>query len=517
MVLSLGSIGSLLIAQPTVTQIRYINTSQNILIVTFDQPIDVFTNNTGTWTVTFDGVATPTTLSVVGTFGTDVAVTITPSIVWVNTHLLPDGGAGVELSYDGTGTWSNSGTGAVAAFGPIQGINDRVVTCADFRTNVTSNVSTDGNCVPVTADWDLTYRMRDRARNSINFDPTLVDVEYDWGDGSPIETINAPETAPGTADFQAMNSHVYVPALVCLNSAQAQPLYNSVLCGGGSLTQTNDFVAWNTDDMNGGMVVLDPVQVDICLGTDTAGLFFDDITTFNCDAATAMAASNQELRQVLFVYGDPATGDANRIPSVSVDGIQVTDNNGTLISAGGYEDTRGVITYPAQVFPAVQTPTAQSLEVSFISGNEVVGDIFVIRLLNWNTCNPYPGFYPNNEIEATAQLEIITNPAAPTANNVQACVGDATPLADVSINPLGGATLINWYDADPFAGPANLLQSQAPAGGNSYTHGILTAVPSVTTFYATQVVGGVNACESFAVPVTVTVYDSPTPAAAGPG
>ena len=208
-----------------------------------------------------------------------------------------------------------------------------------------------------------------------------------------------------------------------------------------------------------------------------------------------------------FVYGDPA--NPARIPNIEVGGVPVTNNAGALLFAGGYTapliggaDAFGVFTIPAvanTTLPA-QVPTESTLQIFAASGDEAVGDEFLVTLQYWNVCNPYsgdPGTSPAPE-EFQAIIRIIDAPAAPAAADQDFC---ETAIGNLTAAGSGGT--LTWYDD---AGLTNVVGT-----GGSFAHG--ETAPGVYTFYVTETAG--NNCEGPATQVDMEIFDDVPNADAG--
>src|SRR5690606_7752797 len=97
-----------------------------------------------------------------------------------------------------------------------------------------------------------------------------------------------------------------------------------------------------------------------------------------------------------------------------------------------------------------------------------------------------------------------------TISATGSCGSPATVSFEVTAASVLNSTLINWYDADPTAGPANQLTN--PYGdncrffpGSSYPGGMAQPTTGrVYSLWATYIQGASNTCESPPVEVKVT-------------
>ena len=242
-----------------------------------------------------------------------------------------------------------------------------------------NNMVPDQFCSPVQVNWDVTYV-------GVNNAGTLVEIFYDWDDGS-TETISATETVAGT--FTANASHTYVSQDDrCNYHPLATLIVNGVLCT--SSEQEQIVTIWDTDNENGGRVEAEPNVYPVCVG-NSATMHFDDGTLFNCVPPQENDVPNEDTRWIQWVYGTRNT--MSSVTPVSVEGY-----------TGPWEWEGPVITLPGPIHASSE----QSLSITIAADNQI-GEEFEVELRYWNYCNPYPGSAP--EIDRSV-IRIVDYPDA---------------------------------------------------------------------------------------------------------
>jgi len=148
------------------------------------------------------------------------------------------------------------------------------------------------------------------------------------------------------------------------------------------------------------------------------------------------------------------------------------------------QTVNGATTYNWMISPSnagVITPAGTTAVIDW--NNTFTGNAHVVVSSSNGVCNSI-----NSD---TLDVNIFTNPTAPTANNVDVCSG--MPVPNLTATGIG---TINWY--------ANCNPSQLVFSGNSFATG-QTATGSYN-YCVTQVVNG---CESQTAAVTLTINDTP--------
>ncbi len=242
-----------------------------------------------------------------------------------------------------------------------------------------NNMVPDQFCSPVQVNWDVSYV-------GVNNAGTLVQIRYDWDDGSS-ETITATETVAGT--FTAQGGHTYISQDDrCNYHPLATLIVNGVICT--SSEQEQIVTIWDTDNENGGRVEAEPNVYPVCVGNG-ATMRFDDGTLFNCVPPQENDVPNEDTRWIQWVYGTRNTMSSTT--PVSVEGY-----------TGPWEWEGPVITLPGPVHGSAE----QSLAITIAADNQI-GDEFEVELRYWNYCNPYPGSNP--EIDRSV-IRIVDYPDA---------------------------------------------------------------------------------------------------------
>ncbi|MCB0495903.1 MAG: PKD domain-containing protein [Cyclobacteriaceae bacterium] len=383
-------------------------------------------------------------------------------------------------------------------------------------------------------------------------------IQFFWdfdNDISNRDNVNATWVNAGFASgYEATTSHIY-PKLgsTCTYHVRAR----LIIVGSGTCFNANGYVdreivVWDdiansnigTHDINqnpasAGAEVGETVE--ICKGDDSA-VILDDASTFNCTPPfeTNVSNQNQQARWVQWVYGTSNT--------VTTGGLGAPNTEKIAID-GVYYDASELPVYgvPEYLPASVTTPNSNTLDVQMPTIGTNVGEIFVVTLRSWNTCNPFddnvgdanglnpnqapmtyniynplgtvpsplggPPFYASSApITRTYNIEIVDIPAQLTVTDQKICVGDAIPILTVG-NIDGGATEINWYDDNKWTNPlANLLSTGGPPNNfNPAAHGASSAAANSYSYWVTQRTGGATNCESEPVEVTLEVYDNPVP------
>jgi hypothetical protein len=222
-----------------------------------------------------------------------------------------------------------------------------------------NNITPDKLCSPVSAVWNVSYA-------GVNDAGTEVDIQYDWGDGTPIQTI--PATNIGLGIFETTITHVYTSAgNVCNYYPQATLMVNGVLCT--SSTQEQIVTVWDNDDHNGGYMHINPTVYPICVGNG-ANVKFQDLTQFNCVPPQENDVPNESTRWVQWIYGTDIT--MTGIP-ITVNGVLHTfPFSGPIITLLGPVTGSGVYS-----------------DIINVANDKLVGQYFQVTLRNWNYCNPY--------------------------------------------------------------------------------------------------------------------------------
>lgn len=339
-------------------------------------------------------------------------------------------------------------------------------------TSKANDILPDKLCAPVSVVWEVIYRgVNDGATGN-------VQVLYDWDDGSPIELENATLTNPVTKEWTATLNHVYpIGGDKCNYRPKASLVVDGTVCT--SSIQEQNVTVWDTDDLNGGEMVIDPLEFPICVGNDGTA-YFTDNSQWNCTPPDENDVPNSPKRWIQWIYGTN-DGAANFIDDAEVDGIVRA-----YPFVGSIDPTFEPILGPS-------APWNAALPI-YVNNTRAVGEEFEITLRNWNYCNPFDdpnvpgppvdlvnGDYP--PVITTARVIIVdipdgtVNPAGPFCENTAAIILSAvTPGGSWS-----GAGIVNTSTGlfDPaVAGPGNhLIEYEVTSGaGCTATGSVLVEV-----------------------------------------
>lgn len=296
-------------------------------------------------------------------------------------------------------------------------------------------VSISGVCAPVKIGWEVEYELM-ASGSEVRF-------RFEWDDGKQ-ETVTVPETAPGTVagygKYILLQEHTYLPGLdKCNYEPRVFLEVGGVLCT--SSDQAQNITVWDTDDSNGGTISIAPEIYRVCAG-NAALVSFRDNSTFNCVPASGEDdVKNDNTRWVRWTYGTQEAGDnRDRIAGILIDGT-----SRTFPFEDEVETFAGPIEEPGSVSMAITVPATAT-----------VGQVFQVKLDNWNQCNPYPGTDP---VSNYALILVVPEPFAEfdikNSNNVSQtkfCPGDLIKFKNKST--LNGATATQ-YKWKFYNGPDN--------------------------------------------------------------
>ncbi len=436
-------------------------------------------------------------------------------------------GETVFISYDGTGP------AGLNAFANLQSFNNRPIDCSDF--DFEALIGNTPPCAPVNPQNKMVFSVTRGARNSSAWSLNDIRARIVWNPGVstlvPFESNSAAVPSPNTyfiAFDAAPDAHTYPnndPECGYISLWRIR-LFGSINCAPSSPNQQVTYASHNTDAIGEGTgeLLMPPVGTNlVCLG-ENVNMQFTDNTDLNCNpVADANIPVNDRIRWVRVVYGSQDLGAGNNIPDISVDGVQVTDNNGVLLFPGGYfpvapdpttfgnPDPFGVVTVPE---PVNNPRGLLELITTTLVNNQAVGQRFWVRLDYWNVCNPYDGsgdLISGNRRSIENFIEIVDVPPPSVADNREICFNGAIPTFRTTGNTGGGT--VNWY-ADAAGVPGALITSNTATGGGvatlpGATGGVNNTVPGIYTVWSSYVgpSGGIN-CESDPIPVTITVRNN---------
>jgi len=225
-----------------------------------------------------------------------------------------------------------------------------------------NDIHPDRLCAPVNVSWKIIYR-------GVNDGGTGdVKILFDWDDGSATELI--PAINDSLHVWSVTHTHVYPSGG---DKCNYHPTVFLVVAGSScsSSIQEQIVTVWDTDDMNGGEMVIDPQTFPICYGND-GNVTFTDVSDWNCTPPDENDVPNSRKRWVQWIYG---TGGTN-INTAEVNGVVET------------YPFSGAINMTTEPILAPTAPFNQTMPI-YIPAGYNVGDFFEVTLRNWNYCNPY--------------------------------------------------------------------------------------------------------------------------------
>ncbi len=347
--------------------------------------------------------------------------------------------------------------------------------------NITSranNIQPDKLCAPVTVNWDVIYRGVDDGGGT-----ATVQMRYDWSDGSPIEIIDATLEDAATSEWKTSNNHIYpIGGDQCNYYPEVTLVVNGIECT--SSVQVQTVTVWDTDDMNGGEMNINPVEFPICVGNGGIANFVDN-SQWNCTPPDEEDVPNDRKRWVQWIYGTNS-GAGNFIDDALVDGI---------LRAYPYE---GPVEETTQPILGPTPPMSEALPIQ-VNDQRAVGDEFEIELRNWNYCNPYPTHDP---VITRARVIIVDNPDATIDQPAPLCENDAPILLTAAT---AGGVWTGPGITDPSTGEFD--PSVAGEGSHTIEYSVISAAGCIDTDDVLVVVTPAP---------SVTITPSP-PASACPG
>ena len=340
-------------------------------------------------------------------------------------------------------------------------------------TSKANDMIPDKLCAPVSLSWEVTYR-------GVNDNGTSVEIQFNWDDGNPTETVAAISTNPAQKEWKVLVNHVYPKGgISCNYNPTATLVVNGVLCT--SSIQEQNVTVWDTDDENGGAVTISPQVFPICVG-NSGTVTFQDVSIFNCVPPVENDNQNLATRWTQWVYGTSFT-----ISNVLVNGSAQAYPYYDAV----YEHT-GPVTGP-------QPPNDFSFPC-FSPATATVAQFFEVTLRYWNYCNPYDD--PNIP---GLPADLVNGDNPPVIGTAMILI---VPRPDATITPAG-----------PFCENASaVFLTAATAGGTWSGTGITnssngrfnpaTAGPGTHTI--TYIVTDGNGCAGTDTE-TITVYAIPNP------
>ncbi len=335
-----------------------------------------------------------------------------------------------------------------------------------------NDIHPDRLCAPVNVSWKVTYR-------GVNDGGTGdVKILFDWDDGGPTALI--PAIKASAQEWTVTHTHVYP---IGGDKCNYHPTVYLVVAGSScsSTIQEQIVTVWDTDDMNGGKMVINPDVFPICYGNDGT-VTFNDVSNWNCTPPDENDVPNNRRRWIQWVYG---TGGTN-INTAKVNGVVET------------YPFSGIINMTTEPILAPVAPFNQT-ESIYIPAGYNVGDFFEVTLRNWNYCNPYDTV-PNDGLPPADPINGDFPPVETTAIAIIVALPDGTITA---VGPFCENELpINLAAADPGGSWSGLGITNSSSG----TFDPSVAGPGLHTI--NYDITNTDGCSATGV-TTIRVWDAP--------
>ncbi len=209
---------------------------------------------------------------------------------------------------------------------------------------------------------------------------------------------------------------------------------------------TRNLVVWDKDDANGGEIVIAPSRFLACPGQEFT-VTFDDASDWNCTPPEVTDKTNKFSRWTRFTYGTVKKDTGTpRIGDVKVGGAvrgypYKGDVKAHIYTEGG---------------PDVISPDHKSLAVT-VPADAQVGEIFEIKLENWNMCNPYNAADESNAVFNYAYIEIVAPPVVAIVSDDNVCPETEVDFSAVESSSVDDNSLLySWEVFDDENGTTSL-------------------------------------------------------------
>lgn len=300
----------------------------------------------------------------------------------------------------------------------------------------------DRNCAPVEATFEV------RFYSTKQFDLSRLEIRIDWKDGD-LNTYTSTSTPDfvqekiGSGSEPAYTYYVNTAHTYQENGDQCE--YNptgKLYIDGKEVSEevTRNLVVWDKDNANSGKIVAVPEHYRACPGQEFT-VFFNDKSIWNCTPASGETDKmNKFSRWTRFTYGTvEGNAAADRINNVKVDGAVRTYPYKGAVKGHLYTGSNEIL-----------FPDHQSLSVT-VPDNAQVGEIFEIKLENWNMCNPYDPADESNAIFTYAYIEIVAPPVPQISAPTEVCPDEGVKFTGSETSGLTSLEY-NWEVYDDLAG-----------------------------------------------------------------
>jgi len=415
-------------SQPVVDSIRYVDPDQSVIIIYLSEDVNYTPSSPAyspDWVVTHDGVAyAGVVLMPQGALDPPniIRLSLDAPISYSEAHT----GTGIEVEYTGTGLPITGITGNLAAFGPTDAVNNLPVECEMFDpSRFDYSLELTEICAPAQVRFTVAYYVKTHYINSENYDPSIVVIRTEWGDGTNTPVVGS-EVSPGK--FETTFSHTYPedPTVCYWTSFIRIGLTNiPAFCDGGGLRKTFTYENHSTDDEGDGQFQFHIDTIRVCLGQSFSETF-TDATYFNCNPQVEPDFSNDGERYVRFTYGTGFSPEP-RIQGIQVDAAPLTTPLQGEFAIYDSIRTTGV---PARSDVAADG-WHESLVISHVYDpvNDQVGQVFEIMMENWNPCNEISSGAP--PIITYAYIKLVDGPIANPGPDQDICADESAVMAGV--------------------------------------------------------------------------------------
>ena len=341
---------------------------------------------------------------------------------------------------------------------------------------------------------------------------TTYRVLYFWGDGTSqntFPTVQWKSFIPGDTTWyvRAELTHTFPADGLCEYNTTMVLVDNGFQCFDSRQVQI--IGNWHQDDQAAafGVIALNPLQRDVCVGQPLIDFPFADATNFACNIQDLPDAQkpNHTARHQQFVYGtNPIAGRG--IPNLYIKVgtaqtiVYLTDADGNPVPNSWNVDpvTGGnVPNYTTQSGyfegPVVQVPVnsvtgtytlPNTYPISFDGVGTVFQDQFEVTVRNWNVCNPWNGSQttPNaGDANTGSSIIFITDgPIAEAGAPITICADGTAALAG-QILRLATAGFWTTTGDGSFTNPSQPTGATYTPGPNDRTNGSVWLILTATS------------------------------------